>query len=273
MPAPPRIYTTEGIVIRQIPYGESDRILTIATPHMGKLSVIAKGARKITSKLAGCSDLLTRSTLLIAVGRNLDILTQCEVIERFDALRASLWHATAGFAIAELLQRTMEEHSAHTIVYALSLDAMRRLQNDAESWLIDPSAQSGAGPAGRGWVIARYYEMRLLDVLGYQPSLQECVVCAAQLQPVEDNGFSIELGGVVCPSCQRFSARPLPLLAFKVLRYIQRTDWQDMPVLRLDADTRSVVEAIVQGSLNHYLERPVRAWNMTAPELPKPETP
>ncbi len=268
MPSLPRVYTTEGIVIRQIPYGESDRILTIATPHLGKISAIAKGARKVTSKLAGSSDLLTRSTLLIATGRNLDIVTQSEVLERFEALRASFWHATAGFAIAELLQRTMDEQSAHTIAYALSLDTLRRLQSDAETAFLDVDKQSGAGPEGHGWTIMRYYEMRLLEALGYQPSLQQCIVCSTMLQPVEENGYSIELGGVVCPNCRRFSARPLPLLAFKVLRYIHRTEWKDMPVLRLDAETRTIVEAIIQDSLNYYLERPVRAWNVSTPELP-----
>src|SRR5919198_573684 len=85
-----RLYTTEAIILRRVDFGEADRILTIMTPEMGKLRVIAKGARKITSRKAGHVELFTRVRLLLARGRNFDIVSQAETIEPYRPVRDDL---------------------------------------------------------------------------------------------------------------------------------------------------------------------------------------
>jgi len=256
-----RVYTTEGIVLRHIDYGEADRILTVVTPHQGKFRAIAKGSRKTTSKLAGVADLLTRTQFVFAQGRELDIVTQGETVERFDALRDSLWHGTAAYSIAEALDRALEDRSDQIKIYTLALESLRRLNDDAEQWKADPRPENTAGPATRGWAALRYFELRLLDQLGYRPSFQTCVVCEQALEPVE-NSFNAELGGAICPNCTRYSQRRLPLLTLKVLRLVQRTAWKDLPVMRLDAATRRDVEGVLQTIIALHLDRSLRSWNM-----------
>ena len=70
-----RIYRTEAIVLRRSELGEADRVLTIYTPQWGKLRTIAKGVRRPASKLRGHLELFTRAKLLLARGRNLDVIT------------------------------------------------------------------------------------------------------------------------------------------------------------------------------------------------------
>ena len=82
-----RIYRADAVIIRRATFGESDRLVTIYTP-MGKRRVVAKGARKTTSRLAGHIELFTHATLLLAVGRTLDIVTQSVILQSFDRLRA-----------------------------------------------------------------------------------------------------------------------------------------------------------------------------------------
>jgi DNA repair protein RecO (recombination protein O) len=256
------VYKTEGIVLRHIDFGEADRILTIVTPHLGKIPAIAKGARKITSRFASVVDLLARAQFVLATGRELDVVTQGETLERFDHLRDSLWHGTAAYTVAEALDRALIDREPHEEVYALALDTLRRLDADAVAWLAHPLPDNPAGPMARGWAALRWFELQLLDELGYRPAFQQCIACETSLQPVETNGFNAELGGALCPSCSRYSQRPLPLLTLKVLRLAQSSPWDTLPVMRLDARTRDDVEVVMQSLLALHLDRTLKSWSL-----------
>jgi DNA repair protein RecO (recombination protein O) len=258
----PHIYKTEALVIRHTNFGEADRILTVVTPQHGKIRLIAKGARKITSKMASAVDLLTRGQFVLATGRELDVVTQAVVHERFDHVRDSLWHATAGYTVAEALERSLEDRQPHEAIYVLARDTLRRLDADAAAWLAEPVPENQAGPTARGWAAMRVFDLLLLELLGYRPSFHHCVVCEEPLQPVENNAFNAELGGAVCPTCSRYGSRPLPLLTLKVLRLVQSTEWGALPVMRLDARTRDDVEAVLQGVFALNLERSLKSWGL-----------
>ena len=78
-----RTYRTEAIVLRRKDIGEADRILTLFTPQLGKVRVVAKGIRKPRSRKAGHLELFTRAKLLLATGRDLDIITQAEGLDAY----------------------------------------------------------------------------------------------------------------------------------------------------------------------------------------------
>src|SRR6266566_1185318 len=126
-----RSYSTEGIILKHTDLGEADRILTLFTPHKGKVRVVAKGVRRPISKKTGHLELLCRSQLHVALGRNLDIVTQAQSIENFSHLRTDLWHMTCGFYLAELIERFIEEHTQHANLYHLLLETLRYLDADA----------------------------------------------------------------------------------------------------------------------------------------------
>src|SRR5215472_14024187 len=85
-----RTYRTEAIVLRRKDIGEADRILTLFTPQLGKVRAVAKGIRKPRSRKAGHLELFTCTRLLLAVGRDLDIITQAEGLEPYRPLRDDL---------------------------------------------------------------------------------------------------------------------------------------------------------------------------------------
>jgi len=214
MPAHSRVYSTEAIVLRRLDYGEADRIVTVLAPTYGKLRAIARGSRRTTSRLAGHLEPFMRSQLLLATGRDLDTITQAESRERLDHLSTDLWHATAAWYMAELLDRFLEDGEPHPATYHLFLRTLRELDTGAQS-----------PDASRGWLALRYFELHLLDDLGYRPSLHDCVSCGRALQPV-DNGYNAELGGAVCSECMRYAQRPLSLPVLKVLRLLQTSSWE-----------------------------------------------
>jgi DNA repair protein RecO (recombination protein O) len=248
MPLHPRVYSTEAIVLRRTDFGEADRILTLFSPAYGKLRAIAKGSRRTTSRLAGHLEPFTRTQLLLAAGRELDIVTQAEGRERLDHLRDDVWHATGAWYVAELVDRFLEDADPHPRLYARFVHTLR---------LLDDGASAPA--TSRGWLALRHFELHLLDELGYRPALHTCAGCETPLRP-EENGFSAELGGALCPACSRYAQRRMSLGAFKVLRLLQMTEWDAVPRLRLASGERNEVEGILQSVLRYHLDRELKSW-------------
>ncbi|HEX9038932.1 MAG TPA: DNA repair protein RecO [Ktedonobacterales bacterium] len=244
----PRIFDAEGFVLRRTDYGEADRILTLFTATYGKMRAIAKGVRKTTSRKAGHLEPFTRTEMLLASGRDLAIITQADARERFERLMGDFWTASAAWYVAELIDRFLEDEDPHPRLYALFVETLRRLDELA-----------GSEDSARGWMALRYFELRLLGELGYRPGLQTCVNCDQPLRP-EDQGYSAETGGAVCPDCMRYGARPLSLTALKVLRLLQGTAWDALPRVRLDAALRAEIEATLQATLRYHLERDLKSW-------------
>jgi DNA repair protein RecO (recombination protein O) len=256
-----RTYSTEAIILKRTDLGEADRILTLFTPYKGKYHAIAKGIRRPVSKKAGHIELLSHCRLHVAVGRNLDIVTQAESIENFLHVRTDLWHMTCGFYLAELVDRFVEERTSHLDVYNLLLEALRTLDADAEEL---QQRVAEALPAdqehGRTQLLLRHFEIYLLSYIGYEPVLRQCAHCNAELQPVE-NGFTPTLGGALCPNCSHLWTHPLSMNALKVLRLLQRTEWAKVPPLRLDARLHAELETAMHGLLRFHLERDLKSWS------------
>jgi DNA repair protein RecO (recombination protein O) len=253
MPQHTRVYASEAIVLRRTDFGEADRILTLFTPAYGKVRAIAKGARRTTSRLAGHLEPFTRTQLLLATGRDLDIVTQAEARERLDALRDDVWHATGAWYIAELVDRFLEDADPHPRLYRLFVHTLELLNSQS-------GPQSGAGDHTRSWLGLRYFELHLLDELGYRPALHTCAGCDTPLRP-EENGYSAELGGALCPACSRYAQRRVSLPALKVLRLLQTTEWEAVPRLRLDTMLQGEIEGILQGTLRFHLDRDLKSWS------------
>src|SRR5438876_1017378 len=86
----PQTYRTEAVVLHAVRTGEADRILTIFSPTIGKVRAVARGVLRPTSHLSGHLEPFSRSSLLIAHARNLDIVTQAETLESFPTIREDL---------------------------------------------------------------------------------------------------------------------------------------------------------------------------------------
>ncbi|TME12986.1 MAG: DNA repair protein RecO [Chloroflexi bacterium] len=255
-------YPIEAIVLKRTDLGEADRVLTLLTPTKGKFHAIAKGIRRPISKKAGHLELLSHSQLQVAVGRNLDIITQAEIRENFLLLRKDLWHMTCGIYLAELVDRFIEDDTQHPEVYNLMLEMLRGIEEDVTD--LQRRKETGTELAVQEHVrtnlLLRYFEIHLLSLIGYEPAFRRCAHCASELQPVE-NGFAASLGGALCPQCSRLWTRSLSMNALKVLRLLQRSKWSEVPRLRLDDALQTELEVTMHGLLRFHLERDLKSWS------------
>lgn len=240
MPDSQRSYRVEAIVLRHADWGEADRILALYTRERGKLRVVAKGARRIKSRKAGHLEPFTRVTLQLARGRDLPIVTQADTLDAYLALREDLVKAANASYVVELLDRfTYEDESENPAIFHLLTDTMARVAVQADPWLA-----------------LRYYELHVLDFLGFRPHLFECANCGAQIQAVEQF-FSPSAGGVLCPRCGVGlpGARPIPVEVLKVLRHIQRSTYSEAQRAHPSPEVRNELEGLMQSYLTYQLER------------------
>ena len=120
-----RTYRTEAIVLKRRDFAEADRLLTLFGREQGKIKAIAKGARRPQSRKTGHVELFMRTRFLIARGRNLDIITQAEMVESYAPLHDDLVRATYASYAVELLDRFTVESDPSPPLYDLLADALR----------------------------------------------------------------------------------------------------------------------------------------------------
>lgn len=143
------LYTTEGIIVRRSNFGEADRMLTVITPFKGKIKVVAKGVRRITSKRGGNVELLNKVKLHIFQNKGMPILTEAESIETFPKIKNDLTFSTYGSHIAELAERFLPEDQPNPAAFNLLATALHLLETNPRQLFI------------------RAYEIKLLTILGY----------------------------------------------------------------------------------------------------------
>ncbi len=238
-----RLYCTEAVVLKRTDFGEADRLLTLYTPHLGKQRAIAKGVRKLISRKAGHLELFTHTQLLLAKGRSLDIVTQAETVAAFPSLRMDLVRTSRAYYVAELLDRFSEEGIENHPLFELLVRVLTWLDSE-------PSLD----------LAVRFFEVHLLDAVGYRPQLFQCVGCRASIQP-ELNYWSPADGGVLCPRCGEIhpQARPLAVNPLKVLRFLQTHPAEGCHRLRLGAEVQRDVESAMLRYVTCYLERNLKS--------------
>ena len=239
VPLKEKLYRTEAIVLGRMDYGEADRILTLYTPHRGKLRVIAKGVRRPLSRLGPHLEYFTRCQLMVARGRDLDTVTGAETVDHFLPLRADLDALGHASHMAEVLNRLTEDRQENEAAYDLLASSLRLLADG-----VDPFA------------VTRHYELALLALLGYKPDLYRCVGCQTEIAAAA-NAFSPHLGGVLCPLCRTTDAgaRVLSINAQKYLRTLDRHGLAAAARLPLDLGLRAELEGVMSDHLRHLAER------------------
>src|SRR5919108_511226 len=123
------LYPEQGIVLRTMRLGEADRIVSIYTQGSGKLRAVAKGVRKTKSRFGGRLEPFTHVDLLLYKGRDLDIVTQCEVLTSFRHIREDYLCFTAGEAILDATDRVSEDRERNVRQFMLLLGALRALSS------------------------------------------------------------------------------------------------------------------------------------------------
>ena len=235
-----RSFRVDAVVLRHSDYGEADRLLTMYTRQLGKTRAIAKGARKMASRKAGHIEPFTHVRLQLAKGRDMFLVTQADTVDAYLPLRDDLVLTSQAAYVMELLDRfTYENDTENASTFRLLTDTLSRLSKKDDPWLV-----------------TRYYEMRLLDYMGFRPQLFECANCGREIV-AEDQYFSFTAGGVVCPRCGQGlpNLRSISVDTLKYLRHFQRSSYAEASRARPSPEVQQEAEVLMQGYFTYLLER------------------
>jgi DNA repair protein RecO (recombination protein O) len=239
-------YTADSLVLRRQNLGENDRILTLYTRDHGKLAAVVKGARRASSRLVGATELFTQARMLLATGKTLDIVSQCEIRASFPTLRNDLERLTRATYLCELLDVFSHERDATTSAecFDLTVAALTLLGRDLA--YLD------------GLVHA--YELRLLAILGYAPILDSCARCGNPLDRAP-YGFSPSLGGTLCHADRNRSDDAIPLSAegLQLLQTLAVADPETLTALQPSGKTAAEVDRVLRWFIRARAERSLKS--------------
>ncbi len=230
-------FKAKGICLLTRKYRATECVATFFTREYGKVEAVAKGLGKPASSLAPAVEPLTLSRLFFARGRNLDHLTQAEVINPFYDLRTNMWRlAYAGYA-AELIASTTEPQQAHPELFDLLEATISAMENSD-----DPQK------------LAMAYALRLLGAQGVGPVTQECVECGQQIDG--HAVYSPRSGGLLCAACRlQHNQGGLEISAATrgMLRSLLTMPFERLGRLRLDAAMRRQITGLLRQHIEYHL--------------------
>lgn len=233
---------TEGLVIRQTDFSETSRVVTLFTRDFGKISALAKGARRLKGAFESALDLLTQCRLVFIrkSSGGLDLLTEAQLIARFRPAEKSLTALYGGYYVAELLSSLTEEYDPHPVLYEEAVVALARLQH--------------ANLAGAA--VLRF-ELVLLREIGQLPALDACVACGTPAGNQESFGFWVSQGGLICRNCQKaeFPQQQLSPGTIALLRMFSREGDVPLERISLSAEQQQQMRKFLNSAITHLLGR------------------
>ena len=244
-----RTYRTTGVVLRQYPLGEADRIVSLLTPDLGKVRAVAKGVRRPNGRLRGHLDLTNVVDFAAAYGRNLDVITEAALQDDHPGSREDLTRLSHAIYVCEIADLFSQERSESHALYSLVDETLKTLSEASDPWLV-----------------GRWYEQRVLDVTGFRPQLENCVECDSTLAP-GDHVIDLAAGGVLCPQCRSLGVGQKVQVsesAMRVLRHLQRAEnISNLGKLTLNDGLRNEVERVCSRYIRSIVERDIRSAEFT----------
>jgi DNA repair protein RecO (recombination protein O) len=238
------IREAEAVVLRHYPLAESDRIVVLLTREYGKVRVVAKGIKKMKSRLGGCLEPLNhvRVEFYVREGRDLSYVRQCDMIHPFLGKNPTLDRVCAFNYFAELTQEFVQEDQPSELFFRLLLAAL------------------AAGEASGGnEALVRYFELWSLRLGGFLPNSAYCSGCGAC---VKDIGFYawIEAGQVQCTRCAQRRGMYIGPAVSRTLQRISELSPEAFAAHPLPARSGEDLERFAQALLQLHLEKRLKSY-------------
>jgi len=240
------LYKTDAIFLRVQPFAEADRLATLLTTERGKVRAIAKGAQKGRGTLTAAVQPFVRARLILWQGRQIDGISQAEVVDAHRGLSADLGRLTAASYCCDLADAFTTERQEAQPVFALLAQAL--------AWC------DAAPPEAHTAVLLRWFELGLLRATGFVPELAECTACARPLgEPEGRTRFSATGGGLLCADCAGLDPNGVWLSrnAVRALRHLAASDAAALRGVRVGPLTMGQMDTALAHHIGGILQRPL----------------
>jgi DNA repair protein RecO (recombination protein O) len=254
---------TPAVLLRRIDYGDFDLILTFFTEATGKISVIAKHAKKSKKRFAGVLELFTILNITCQTGRRagLPVLQEALLEEPFAAIRESMLHTAYASYWAELVATWAEEAQQLDRLYRLLVFVLAGLDRQQ----MDPA------------LLNLMFQMRFLDIAGLCPNLHYCCVCKRELDALAHHvsGFDFPRGGLRCHGCGEGDEDHVCLSrgTIKQLQWLAQGDLTRMGRLRFSSQGLQEAQQFLDAFVPFHLGKEPRSLKFLRRIRPAADTP
>ena len=232
---------TKGLIIKEVNFDEADKIVTIFSRSRGRISALAKGARRPRSKLVAGTQLLSYCDYVLFSGREMYSINSSEVIEPFYGIRNDIIRLTYAAHFVDLISDVMQENQPAPRVLQLLLNSLYMLsKTDKEPELI-----------------ARIFELRFLSILGYAPFVRGCIICGRE--ELAGASFSFKKCGFICDNEACVSndtfALELSAGAVKTIQHIVHSKAEELFSFKLSPQVLEELGRVMKRYLRERLEK------------------
>lgn len=225
-------YNTKAIILNRQNFRESDSKITLYSRDNGKLELVARGTKKISSKLAGHIEPITLSKLMIVRGKQFDYIGGAANDNSFQNIKNDLEKIKAASKGIEIFSRLIKAEEADQEIYNLlkgflNILDQKDLDNDTNDFLVSS------------------FLLNLLSRLGYSPELFNCVICKKKIEP-KGNKFDFSKGGLVCKNCQTEGGLTITDECIKILRFVINNSLEKTIKIKITQKQGGEIKEIVE---------------------------
>ena len=238
-------YRDQGIVLRTHKLGETDRILHLLTQGRGKVRAVAKGVRRPGSRFGGRLEPYSHVELQLYEGRNLDVVSQAELIASHARVREDHISSACAAVMVELVDVVAQEGERDNALF---------LQLRAGLQALD------AGP-NDPTVFVDAFLLRVASIVGFHAFTDACAVCR---RPGPHAFLSVKGGGTLCGECAPAGTRAVdPAVVEVVAQLASPGEWTSLPRLaRERPDARRTAASYTRAFVEHHIDRRLRSYEV-----------
>lgn len=230
---------TKGLVVRVVPYNDTDALLSILTPEYGKLTVKARGLRRKNSPLIAPCQLLAYADFTLFEYRNMYTINEAHSVELFSQLRKDLQKLSLGSYFAQAAETMSQEDLPNPELLSLVLNCLFALSKLSVSEAM----------------VKAVFELRSACLSGYTPELSECYRCGAETP----DRFDISEGRLECSACRNPESTglrmPITPGMLDAMRYICNCDSRKLFSFSASEQTMEQLSHVTESYLSTQLER------------------
>jgi len=240
-------YRTQGLILKREDRGEADQLFTVFTRDFGKLEILGKGIRKISSKLRPGVETFYLSEIEFIQGKTQKTLTDAISIEKFQRLRKDLGRLNIAYKISEIFDEMVKGQERDEKIWSLLKEVFQKLNK------IEPRTSNIE-------LFYYYFFWNLISILGYKPELYHCSICQKKLKP-ERLLFSEKEGGIICYNCFKEKETSIGQVKeispeiVKLIRIFLEKNWPVLIRLKIGKKYLESLEEISQNYSDSILEK------------------
>jgi DNA repair protein RecO (recombination protein O) len=234
-------YRASAIILSSQPFREYDGKKTIYSLEKGRLDLIARGVKRVKSKLAAHLEPLSLSEIMVIRGRKFDYVGAVASRNCYLSIKKDLAALEAVGRGVRIFNKLVSQEEGDKTVFFLLKNFLDFLNQEAKNSQKDSLE-----------IWADFFILKLLAILGYEPEMSNCLKCHKKISP-SDNNFDLNQGGLICKSCSSKNQNILPISdnCIKILRECLKDNFNDLKKLKIEKELEKEISNIINSFCQH----------------------